>query len=80
MENKTTIGQLALRFLLICAALFVAQWFVPYYLLAAGAIIGGIFTATTSPDARNGWVIVAAGIFIAVIGYVSVAYWQPVVG
>jgi uncharacterized membrane protein HdeD (DUF308 family) len=76
MSEKSTTGQLATRFLIICAVLFAAQYIVPYYLLAIGGLIAGIFTATTSTDKREGWIIAAAGVFIAVIGYISVTYWQ----
>jgi hypothetical protein len=76
MENRSTTGSLITRFLITCAALFAAQWVVPYYLLAVGALGAGLFVASTSNDKRDGWVIAAAGVFIAVIGWVSVRYWQ----
>jgi hypothetical protein len=76
MENSSSTTSLVIRFIGMSLALFVAQWFIPYYLLAIGAIIAGLFISQTSTDARNGWVVLAAGVFIAIIGYVSVTYWQ----
>jgi hypothetical protein len=78
MSDKSTIGQLATRFLIICAVLFAAQWIVPYYLLAVGALIAGLFVASTSTNKREGYVIAAAGVFIAIVGYISVTYWQTI--
>jgi 4-amino-4-deoxy-L-arabinose transferase-like glycosyltransferase len=76
MANTSTSSQLIIRFLITCAVLFAAQWVVPYYILAIGALLAGLFMAGTSTDKRDGYVFIAAAIFIAIIGWVSIKYWQ----
>ena len=76
MENRSSSTDIFLRFVITSAVLYALQWFIPYYLLAIGAILGGVFTAKTNDDSRNGWAITAAGVFIAIVGYISVKYWQ----
>lgn len=76
MADSSTNGQLLVRMLIYCAVLFGAQWFIPYYLLAAGALVAGIFTVATSSDKREGYILLMAAVFIAVVGWVSVKYWQ----
>ncbi len=75
-DTPTNNGQLLVRLLIYCAVLFGAQWFVPYYLLALGALAFGIFTIATSSDKRQGYILLIAALFIAVVGWVSVTYWQ----
>jgi hypothetical protein len=76
IEKTTTTSQLLLRFVITAAGLFAAQWLVPYIWLTLGSLVAGVFELGTSKDRRVGWVYIATSVFIAVVGYLSVNYWQ----
>lgn len=71
MKNLLPI---ATKAVLAFVALFLAQWFIPWYLLSAGALIAGIFTVKTG-DSHWGYGLVLAAIAFGLTAYLIGKYY-----
>lgn len=70
------IKQVAIKVITIFAAFFVAQWFIPYYVLVVGALFAGFFSRRMSEDASWSYALIIGGVLFGIFAYVSANFLQ----